>query len=617
MIKDRTVGIFSAHSARELSPGRGRRLAFFCLQLLSPLLNAVLISLLSLFLAFGNYDWGVFLGYFSAPSIFLLNTLPVLLLELLLLFLFGRHGPAALGTALLVLLPSVGNYFKLRFRFEPFVFRDLESISAGLKIAGQYPLSLNHRLILVIILTLLCLLFTFLCVRGRFSRFTRVAGILLILLSLFPLWRFVYSDKELYFETTHANGYLGNITAQNDFVSAGFVYPFLFSITDRYDVAPEGYDPAEAEAAIAAFSDAEIPAEKRVNLLVLQLESFTDLEAKGLAGVSPAVYAPLRALEAESLHGVLIANTFGGGTIDSERCLLSGSYGIQSYTGDAPSYVRYLASQGYAVGGCHPNRPDFYNRVNVDRYLGFERYDFIGTEGSPLTREWQRDEVFIPGVFQRFREQLAGEEPVFSFDVSYQCHSPYRDDGLDGDAVLWQAPEGISETSFYVINNYLASLAETQRLLLDGLDTLREEAEPVLVLIYGDHSPFLNEEAVYRESGLRLDTSTEQGIIEYYGTPWLLWANEAAKPYLQKELRGEGPMLSPGYLLNVVFECLGWQGSAFMQFTDTIRAVLPVVSSNGFVSENGALSFSPSEEAQALLRTYSFVQFYLRDSFRS
>ena len=615
MIKERIGAFFSARSAREL-PAGGRRTAFVCLQLLSPLLNAVLISFLSLCLAFGNYDWGVFLGYLHAPSILLLNTLPVLLLELLLLFLLGRPGFAALGTALLVLLPSAGNYFKIRFRFEPFVFRDMDAIGAGLKIARQYPLSLNHRLLLVIGLAAFCVLLTFLCVRGRCPRLVRIAGTLLVLLSLFPLWRFVYSDREIYFRTTHANAYLGNLTPQHDFISAGFVYPFLFSVTERSDAVPENYDPEEAAALIAGYEDAEIPADGRVNLLVLQLESFTDLEAKGLTGVSPEVYAPLHALEEESLHGVLFANTFGGGTINSERCLLSGSYGIQSYTRDAPSHVRYLASQGYAVFGCHPNRPDFYNRVNVNRCLGFPRYDFIGTDGSPVTSDWQRDEVFLPEVFSLFRERIRGEAPVFSFDVSYQGHSPYNEEGLDAAEPLWQAP-GASEKTYFTLNNYLSSVAQTQRLLLAGLDSLRTEEEPVLVLIYGDHNPFLNREEVYTESGMSLDHSTEKGLLDYYGTPWLLWANEAARPLLRRELRGEGPTLSPGYLLNVVFDSLGWRGSAFMQFTETIRPLLPVVSTNGYVMENGTLGSSPSEEARELLRQYSSVQFYLRDSYRS
>ena len=114
---------------------------------------------------------------------------------------------------------------------------------------------------------------------------------------------------------------------------------------------------------------------------------------------------------------------------------------------------------------------------------------------------------------------------------------------------------------------------------------------------------------------MSLDHSTEKGLTDYYGTPWLLWANKAAEPYLRRTLSGEGPTFSPGYLMNLVFDCLGWKGPAFMQFTETVCASLPVVSTNGYVMENGVLSAAPSDEALALLRQYSAVQFYLRDSF--
>ena len=50
-------------------------------------------------------------------------------------------------------------------------------------------------------------------------------------------------------------------------------------------------DAEQAAALLAPYRDVQIPAERRVNVLVLQLESFTDLEAKGLTGVSPEVYA--------------------------------------------------------------------------------------------------------------------------------------------------------------------------------------------------------------------------------------------------------------------------------------------------------------------------------------
>ena len=45
----------------------------------------------------------------------------------------------------------------------------------------------------------------------------------------------------------------------------------------------------------------------------------------------------------------------------------------------------------------------------------------------------------------------------------------------------------------------------------------------------------------------------------------------AAKTILQDDMTGDGPMTSPGYLMNILFNRLGWKGPAFMQFTEEIR----------------------------------------------
>ena len=613
MITQRKPHFYSTRYAQALPVHSGQRALFFLWHAAVLLGSSAVFSMLSLLLSFGNYDWGVFVGYFAAPQIILLNTLPVLLLELLLFFVLGRMGFAALFTALVVLLSSAGNYFKIAFRFEPFVFRDIDAVSAGLKIVSNYHLFWNNRLVIVVVVGLLCVAACFLLARGQFRWRSRVAGALLVVLSLFPLWRYVYSDRDIYYRVSHANSYLGNVTAQNNYICAGFVYPFLFSITDRQDIKPDGYDVEEARTLHSAYEDATIPEDRRVNILVYQLESFCDLEAQGLSGIDPAVYAPLRVLEEETLHGILFSNTFGGGTIDSERCFLTGSYGMQTYTRSAPSYARYLSEQGYFVTGCHPNVPDFYNRLNVMRYLGMERFDLIGTAGSPVTQAWQRDEVFFPETIRVFREALQGEQPVFSFNISMQGHSPYSDDTPE--TLFWQG-EGVSAGCLNTVNHYLASVAETQQMLSAALDELRGETEPVVVLFYGDHCPFLNNYNYYSELGLnQLDKSTPEELVAYYGTPWLLWANDAAKPYLAQELSGEGGILSPGYLMSLVFDALGWEGSAFMQFTRSVRELLPVVSSNGYVLENGVLSDSPSETALELLHQYAELQFYLRDSY--
>jgi hypothetical protein len=52
----------------------------------------------------------------------------------------------------------------------------------------------------------------------------------------------------------------------------------------------------------------------------------------------------------------------------------------------------------------------------------------------------------------------------------------------------WQG-EGVSPEIRETINAYLALAAETQDLLAQQLDALRDDPVPAVVLIYGDHNP--------------------------------------------------------------------------------------------------------------------------------
>ncbi|MBR1456121.1 MAG: LTA synthase family protein [Oscillospiraceae bacterium] len=612
----RAAAFLRARYANELPPG-GQRALFYGWNAAALLLSSAALCTFSLLLAIGNYDWAEFFGYYKHFVIFLLNWLPILLVQLLLLCLFNRQWAAYLGAAVLFLLPSLGNYYKLRVRYEPFVFRDISSITTALHVAGNYDLSPNKRILLVLIAVPTLLVLIALLARGRLSGRLRLGAAVLALLPVFPLWRFVYSSTAIYDRNTNRNNNIGIITAQERFVNLGFVYPFLYSITESKDIPPEGYDAERAAAVLAAYEDADIPADRRVNLLVVQLESFTDLEAMGLQGVAPETYEVLRALQAESITGTMVANVIGGGTIDTERCLLSGSYGMMDYTHNAPSYVRYFNGQGYFTTGSHPNKADFYNRLSINSYLGFDEYLFTNNHYAALVDgewDWMCDDVFIPEIFRLFKEHER-EGSVFSFNVSLQGHSPYERGSLVFDELYWEG-EGASELTRNVINNYLGSLADTQRRLMPELEALRTDAEPAVVLLYGDHNPWLETRSVYEEAGIPLDQSSAEGLIRYYGTPYLIWANDAAKALLGRDFTGEGPTVSPGYLLNVVFRELGWTGSAFMQYTDGILDTLPVVSTNGFFVENGRPVTALDDEGRRLLQEYGCEQFWLRGSMK-
>lgn len=613
MLGTRKHSVIRAASPRELSGG-GQRLLFYGWNLLGLLASSAITCVFSLNFAIGVYDWGTFLGYFTHPMIFLLNWLPILLLQLLLFCLFNRQWIAYLLTSILILVPSIGNFFKLKFRDEPFTFRDIGSIRAGLSVAGSYDVSFNTRILAAMAATGIVAILMMFLVRGRTKRGTQRTLAVLAAAAAAVLWLRVYSNDALYYRTAEQNLVLETWSSQEYFIANGFPYPFLHSITESRDIPPEDYDAGEAAALLANYHDGVIPADRRVNVLVLQLESFSDFEKLGLSGITPETYSALRILQSESVCGTMIANVIGGGTIDTERCFLSGSCELQNYYGAAPSYVRWFNDQGYVTTGSHPNRAFFYNRANVAEYLGFSEYLFLDNHFDAVTQgAWRCDETYLPEVFRLFRERTQAGEQVFSFNVTLQGHGPYNTESFDTDELFWPG-EGYSERTRHAVNNYLSLIAETQRLLLTQLDMLRSDPAPTVVLLYGDHKPWLEQE-VYDELGISFDLGTEQGLLDYYGTPYLIWANDAAKAQLGSRFIGEGPTVSPGGLMGVLFENLGWRGPAFLQLTDTIRARMPVFNSNGYYVFDGVYTCSLPAEGQALLHDYECAQYYLRSTF--
>ena len=572
------------------------------------LVSSGMLCAVSLNFAFGINSWIIYFGYFRHPLIFLLNWIPILFLQVLLFAVFNQHWIAFSLNSLLTLLPAIGNFFKLKFRNDPFTFSDISSIKAGLAVAGDYNLQPNTRIVVSVAAVLLIILFLFFT-RARLNMIYRLLSVLAVLLSIWPLWHFIYSNDTLYNNLALKNRVPTTLDSRQSFIDTGFPYPFLHSIKTSIEAAPGGYSEQDIMSLLSDHPDQEIPAGRNVNILVIQLESFCDLEAIGISGISPDVYQPLRKLEKESLCGTMIANVIGGGTINTERSVLAGTTRMLEYQKPAWSYVRYLKSQGYYCAGSHPNVFSFYSRSTVMNHLGFDSFLFADYF-SPITGgKWRCDSTYIPEVFRIFREQVQEDAPVFSFNITLQGHGPYHDDHYDTGDQYWSG-SGVSDITKYIMNNYLSLISETQSVLLQEMETLRYVEEPVVVLLYGDHKPWLGDD-VYSDLGIFFDLSTEDGLVDYLGTPYLLWANDAAKGVLSDTYSGSAPTISPGYLMNVLFKKLGWAGPSYMQCVNDILEHIPVIYKNGYYMEDGIYTRSLSPEGEALLFQFESLQYYI------
>ncbi len=584
-----------------------RRAAFWLWNGLLMLGAALALGLLCLMLAPAQYGWELFYDYLDHPALVALNLLPPVVLMALLFGLTGRAWLAYALTALPVLALAAANAYKMFFRDDPVIAADLLLLGEAGNMAGKYQLFLFGKLAAALGCALVSALLLALLARGRpLGRFR--AGIAGTALACAAALSPLYASDQVYQDNANEE-HINKWSVTQQYVSRGLLYPFLHSVKDAFPRPPEGYDQREAEQWLAQYEDAAIPEDKKVNIVGIMLEAFTDFSQFEEIQFSQDVYAIWHALEAEGYSGALLSNIFAGGTVNTERAFLTGvADGNYDYRGEAPSYVRYLKGQGYRATGSHPSYNWFYNRQNVNAYLGFDSYRFTEDYFGPVygADPVLNDDGFLPDLTRTVLEQLEQDAPLFSFSVTYQGHGPYGDREC-----WWGEPEdfftnpGLDDASRYILSNYLGSVMATQRYLSDMVDAFRASDEPIVLVVFGDHKPWLgNGNSVYHALGVNLDQDSREGFYNYWSTPYLIWANGAAKAALGRDVRGKGPDISPCFLMNVLFEQLGWTGDAYMQAADQCRAQLPVIHSHGVrLTAGGELTAQlPPEQAELARR---------------
>ncbi len=589
---------------------------------LSLTLLGLCLGLLSLVLAATAYQklngTELFLSYFSNPLILFLNLLPPVGLIWLFYFLSRRPWCAYLGAALPVLGLSLGNYFKISLRSDPVLALDLGLLSEAGGIVGHYTLDFTWIVWLSLACFLLGLVVAVLLIpKGKQGWKYRLIGTAVCVVLGAVSMPALYMNHDIYITKTANNDCINPWSDVEVFSSKGCIYPFLYSVKDVIPTPPAGYNRDEAAKELSRYPDADIPEEKKVHIMGIMLEAFCDLTDFPLAAEQPAVaqvYERWHALEQESVHGDLRTNIFAGGTVDSEWGFLTGYTAHDEFRKVTDSYVWYLKNQGYQTFGSHPGYNWFYNRLNVNQYLGFDEYwfteDHYGPLVDPVSAVYRSDHVLVNELLTQFKDRVQ-DGPAFSFSVSYQNHGPYEEGALDGEEYMTPAATGMSQQSCNIWNHYLHGVSDT----IDAVSTLRDGLaqmdEPVILVLFGDHKPWGgNGNSAYEELGANFDLSTEDGFDQYYSTPYIIWANQAAQEVLGSTFVGEGGDFSPAFLMTKVFDLAGWEGPGFMQMGRELRdRVTPLVHVRNLYWQDGLTDTLSPEDTDTLNR-FLRAQYY-------
>lgn len=565
----------------------------------------------------------LFRSYFHHPALLGLNLLPPVLLIWLFYFLTRRGWGAFLGSFLPCVAVAMVNYFKIRLRSDPFLAADLTLISEAGGIVGNYSLDVDWLTWLTLGALLAGLLFSVLLIpkwprRGWGRAFAAASCAAVCAVSCASL----FTNSDLY-QSTDNSEYINPWSDVEVFVSKGCLYPFLYSMRDMFPAPPPGYDGAQAQALLEAFSDADIPADKQVSVMGIMLEAFCDLtDFDFMAGHPDAarVYDPWHALAEQGVSGRLLTNIFAGGTVDSEWGFLSGYSQHDDFRRDTDSYVWYLRDQGYQTFFSHPGYGWFYNRQNVNGYLGFQDSWFTenhyGALVDPTSAIYHSDDILVRELLSQLTQRTA-EGPCFSFSVSYQNHGPYESAYSAGVEYFTPANSGMAAESCHIWNNYLRGVDSTIQAMVQLTQGLEELDRPVVLVLFGDHKPWGgNGNSAYADMGLTFDLGTLQGFYDYYATPYLIWANSAAKEVLDSDFTGSGGDFSPCFLMPKVFDLCSWTGPAFMQLARQVREITPLVHERGLYLSDGQITDALPQGQQDFVDRFLWAEYWRENNGR-
>lgn len=577
-----------------------------CIGVLSLLFSAVAVESL--------VSKDLFLSYFTNPLILFLNLWPPVLLVWLFYFLSRRAWIGFLGGFIPVIGVALVNYFKIQLRADPFLAVDLSLASEAAGIVGNYELDLNWLIWLTLAALIAGLVFSILLMpRGLKGWPVRMLGALSTGALMAVSFVSLYLNDSLY---EKAGGAMPWNEAQ-DYVTKGGIYPFLYSFQEMIFTAPEGYDGLSAAELLGQYQDADIPEDQKVSIMGIMLEAFcdlTDFELLAQQDSVQQVYAPWHQLSEQSVSGRLLTNIFAGGTVDTEWAFLTGYSSHSDFIKDTDSYVWYLDGQGYQTFGSHPGFGWFYDRQTINQFLGFQEYWFTenhyGDLVDPVAAQWNSDHILMEELLKQLKERVQ-EGPCFSFSVSYQNHGPYEWQYTIADEYLTPERTGLKQETCNIWNNYLMRVSDTLSAVTDLVEGLEEMDEPVILVLFGDHKPWGgNGNSGYADLGCTFDLQTAQGFYDYYATPYLIWANSAAKETLGKEFIQDGGDFSPCFLMGEVFEQCAWDGPAFMQLSREVCSLTPLVHEQGIYWKDGAPYYTLTPEEQEMIDAYQSVEYY-------
>lgn len=515
-------------------------------------------------------------------------------------------------TNLFFLFVGVANYYTSKFRGDPILPWDLQSIGTAISVTDNYSFTIDFPMLYVL------LGFLILFVLGSKTALTLEKTSIRMGMATASCLLFFTGNALLHIEgitnciLTPSNLFTQWATYRDN----GFLVSFMVNLKYLDIDTPENYSTEELEETLDAYIDEEpLPAARNPkNIIVIMNEAFSDLSVLHDFNTSEDPLPFIHSLQGaeDTIYGNLYMSVVGGNTANSEfefltNCsmafLPAGSVPYQQYIQRAtPNLAEQLKAEGFYAEALHPYYASGWNRNKVYEYLGFDKSLFKNDFHNPeIIRKYVSDRTIYNKIISDYENKTPGESQFF-FTVTMQNHGGYGQtfDDFTSDVLLTDLKNHPGT------EQYLSLMKESDTAFQELVTYFSAQEEDTLILMFGDHQPsdFVTN-VIQQQDGKLADERTLEEQQRRYITPFVMWANYDIDEAFY-------PALSANYLNTILLETAGLPLTPYQQYLSNLRDKLPVITANGFMDKNGTFySFDSADSYESTLNEYSAFQYNL------
>lgn len=546
---------------------------------------------------------------FFEPERMLLNFLFIYFIIGFFYCIIGKIKISLYLSMILTFILGVINHFITAFRGTPLVPWDIFSLNVALTVLPTFKFSLTKKAVLGIILFIVGML---VLNKTKFDSFKNgkfkisYRAIALIGIVTFTIC-FYLTNLVTYFkldenwdpkEEYHNNGLVASLFKQSR--------NLIISKPDDYDIESLKKLASTIEVPIVSHEENfETP-----NVIAIMNESFADLTVVGDFETNLDYLPYFNSLKENTIKGNLHVSIFGATTPNSEwEFLTSNSMAFvpkrtvpyQQYVlKKSYSLASILKEQGYTTSAIHCYYPQGYNRNIAYPRLGFDSFTSMLTmKDLEYIREYPSDLCTYKNIIDIY-ENKPENQKMFNFTLTMQNHGSYTDESFTNTVI---AEDG----QYPKLNQYLSLIKIADESLKYLLDYFSNEEEPTIIVLFGDHQPYVEDEFYNSLLAENYDDITSKEATENkYITPYIIWANYD----IDEEKYTNVDNISANYLASLVLDVANIQKTPYLQFLDNLRNEIPIITGNGYMDKNGTYhEFSEQNEYTQLIDDYHYLQF--------